>query len=295
MGKKAMGLGRGMGDIIRDHSLGTDKLSQEAESYASEISLDIIDANPFQPRKFFDEESLKELADSIKMHGLLEPVLLRKNAERYQIVSGERRVKAARLAGLEEIDARVFNLLSDKTMAEWAIIENIQRTDLNQIEIADSYQQLLNSHGYTHDDLATRLGKSRTSVTNSLRLLRLPAQVQGWIQEGKLSAGAARSLLSPNISDPEKTAREIIEKGLSAREAEAIAREEQKPKSSQGAKVGKYGTNPDMQNFLNSLQNAFGTKVICKSSKKNPQKGTLIINFSSYDDLTRIQQIVNPV
>jgi ParB family chromosome partitioning protein len=204
-------------------------------------------------------------------------------------------VKAARIAGLGEIDARVFDLLSDKTMAEWAIIENIQRTDLNQIEIADSYQQLLNSHGYTHDDLAERLGKSRTAVTNSLRLLKLPAQVQKWIQEGKLSAGAARSLLSPNISDPEKVAREIMEKGLSARDAEAIARGEQKKKSSHSGKLGKDGTNPDMQNFLNSLQTAFGTKVVCKSSKKNPQKGTLIINFSSYDDLTRIQQVVNPL
>jgi ParB family chromosome partitioning protein len=294
MGKRAMGLGRGMGDIIRDHSFDSGKLSQESESYSSEISLDIIDANPFQPRKFFDEESLMELAGSIKLHGRLEPVLLRKNASRYQIVSGERRVKAARLAGLSEIDARVFDLLSDKTMAEWAIIENIQRTDLNQIEIADSYQQLLNSHGYTHDDLAERLGKSRAAVTNSLRLLRLPEQVQKWIQEGKLSAGAARSLLSPNISDPEKAAREIMEKGLSARDAESMARGEKK-KSSHSAKLGKDGTNPDMQNFLNSLQSAFGTKVFCKSDKKNPQKGTLIINFSSFDDLTRIQQVVNPV
>jgi ParB family chromosome partitioning protein len=293
MGKKAMGLGRGMGDIIRDHSVDTSKLSQEAENYASEISLDIIDANPFQPRKFFDEESLKELANSIKLHGLLEPVLLRKNANRYQIVSGERRVRAARIAGLNEIDARVFDLLSDKTMAEWAIIENIQRADLDQIEIADSYQQLLNSHGYTHDDLAERLGKSRTAVTNSLRLLRLPAQVQKWIQEGKLSAGAARSLLSPNISDPEKAAIEIMEKGLSARDAEALARGEKENKS-KAAKAGK-GADPDMQNFLNSLQNAFGTKVVCKSDKKNPQKGTLIINFSSFDDLTRIQQVVSPL
>ncbi|MDR0517546.1 MAG: ParB/RepB/Spo0J family partition protein [Fibromonadaceae bacterium] len=295
MGKKSMGLGRSMGDIIRDHSIDTSKLGQEGENYASKISLEVIDANPYQPRKFFDKEALRELADSIKLHGLLEPILLRKHADRYQIISGERRVRAARLAGLKKIEARVFDLLSDKTMAEWAIIENIQREDLDQIEIAASYQELLNSHGYTHDVLADRLGKSRTTVTNSLRLLRLPSQVQKWIQEGKLSAGTARSLLSPNISDPEKAAKEIIEKGLSAREAEVLAQGKKKDKGSKYAKNSKNSADPDMQKFLDSLQKAFGIKVICKSSKKNPQKGTLIINYSSYDDLTRIQQAVSSV
>jgi len=275
MGKKAMG-GGGLASIIRDH--------ESITTEAIKIPLEQIDANPFQPRKQFKDESLHELAESIKQHGILEPVLLRKNAGRYQIVSGERRVRAARIAGLGEIEARVFDLLSDKTMAEWAIIENIQREDLNPIEIADSYQQLLDYHGYTHEDLAMRLNKSRAAVTNSLRLLKLPEQVKMWIGEGKLSAGAARPLLSPNIKNPEKAAKEIIEKGLSAREAEVFAQKLEKGK----AKRNKVDSmiDHDMQNFLNFLQNAFGTKVECK-------KNAIIIHYSSYNDLTRIQQSIN--
>ncbi|GBU25902.1 chromosome partitioning protein ParB [Fibrobacteria bacterium R8-3-H12] len=284
MGKKAMG-GGGLASIIRDHSVNIESITTERPGEATKILLEQIDANPFQPRKHFKEDSLQELAESIKQHGILEPVLLRKNAGRYQIVSGERRVRAAKIAGLGEIDARVFDLLSDKTMAEWAIIENIQREDLNPIEIADSYQQLLDYHGYTHEDLATRLNKSRATVTNSLRLLKLPEQVKMWIGEGKLSAGAARPLLSPNIKNPEKAAREIIEKGLSARDAEVFAQK------LEGGKSKKNKVEPmidhDMQNFLNFLQNAFGTRVECK-------RHAIIIHYSSYSDLTRIQQSINP-
>jgi len=289
MGKK---LGMGFGKILSDHSANIESVTTEKAGDATQVPLDLVDANPYQPRKVFNEESLQELAESIKQHGILEPVLLRKNAGRYQIVSGERRVRAAKIAGFTEIGARVFDLLSDKTMAEWAIIENIQREDLDPIEAADAYQQLLESHGYTHEDLAARLNKSRTAVTNSLRLLKLPEQVKEWIGEGKLSATVARSLLSPNVSDPVKTAKEIIEKGLSARDAEILAQEPKKKKAKEPA-VAAFGVrDADMQNFLNTLQNAFGTRVMCKSSMKNPQKGTLIITYSSYDDLTRILQAV---
>ena len=284
MGKKAMG-GGGLASIIRDHSVNIESITTERPGDATKILLEQIDANPFQPRKHFKEDSLHELAESIKQHGILEPVLLRKNAGRYQIVSGERRVRAAKIAGINEIEARVFDLLSDKTMAEWAIIENIQREDLNPIEIADSYQQLLDYHGYTHEDLAMRLNKSRAAVTNSLRLLKLPEQVKMWIGEGKLSAGAARPLLSPNIKNPEKAAREIIEKGLSARDAEILAQKLERNK----IKKNKIDStiDPDMQNFLNFLQNAFGTKVECK-------RNAIVIHYSSYSDLTRIQQSINP-
>jgi len=285
-----MGLGRGMGEILRDHSASIENITTEKPSEATKVPIDLVDANPFQPRKFFNEDSLKELADSIKLHGILEPVLLRKKAERYQIVSGERRVRAARIAGLSEVEARIFDLLSDKTMAEWAIIENIQREDLDPIETASSYQQLLNSYGYTHEDLAERLSKSRTAVTNTLRLLNLPEQVKKWIGEGKISAGAARSLLSPNIGDPVQVAKDIIEKGLSVREAELLTQDSKKKKKRGVA--GTAATSPDMRNFLNTLQNIFGTKVECKTFGKNSQKGTLIIHYSSNDDLTRIQQAV---
>lgn len=285
MGKKAMGLGRGLDDILRDHST---NITEKAGD-VTKISLALIDPNPFQPRKHFGKEALQELAESIKLQGILQPVLLRKHAGRYQIVSGERRVRAAKLAGLGEIEARVFDLLSDKTMAEWAIIENIQREDLDPIETAASYQKLIDSHGYTHEDLATRLSKSRAAITNSLRLLNLPEQVKNWIAEGQLSAGAARSLLSPNISDPVKAAKNIIDNKLSVRAAEGLAK---KTTSSSRSAVA---ISPDMQNFLNALQSAFGTKVECKSFSNNPQKGTLIITYNSYEDLTRIQQVINRI
>jgi ParB family chromosome partitioning protein len=281
-----------MGEILRDHSANIEDVIMEKPNDATRIPLNLVDMNPFQPRKFFNKESLQELAESIKLHGVLEPVLMRKNAGRYQIVSGERRVRAARIAGLSEIEARVFDLLSDKTMAEWAIIENIQREDLDPIETANSYQQLLDSYGYTHEDLAQRLTKSRATITNSLRLLKLPEQVKKWVGEGKLSAGAARSLLSPNIHNPEKAARKIIEKGLSVREAEILAQEPKKKKNGKGeAKFAEIS--PDIKNFLNILQNAFGTKVECKNFSENSQKGILTIHYSSYEDLTRIQQVVS--
>jgi ParB family chromosome partitioning protein len=289
MGKKSMGLGRGMGDILRDHSVSIENIAEEKPSDAAKISLSLIDPNPFQPRKSFPEEKLQELAESIKQDGVIAPVLLRKNEGRYQIVDGERRVRAAKIAGLNEIEAKVYDLLSDKKMAELAIIGNIQREDLDPIETANSYQQLIDSHGYTHEDLATRMSKSRTLITNSIRLLKLPEQVKKWIGEGVLSAGAARSLLSPNITDPEKAAKQIIEKGLSVREAEILAQE---PKKKKAKTASANSINPDMRNFLNALQNTFGTKVECKTSGKNPQKGTLIIYYSSYEDLTRIQQAI---
>jgi ParB family chromosome partitioning protein len=270
MGKKSMSLGKGLGDILRDHDV----------SDTSKVPIHLIDANPFQPRKHFDEESLKELAESIKQHGILQPILLRKNSGRYEIVDGERRVRAAKLAGLTEIEeARVFELLSDKKMAEWAIIGNIQRENLNPIETANSYHQLIEAHCYTHDDLANILNKSRAAITNSLRLLKLSEQVKNYVAEGKLSAGAARTLLSLNTSNQEKAAKKIIDSGLSVRAAEAIAITPKRKKD-------KEPLSPDMKNFLNILQNAFGTKVECKSS-------TIIIHYSSYEDLTRIQAAVN--
>ncbi|GHV16048.1 chromosome partitioning protein ParB [Fibrobacterales bacterium] len=294
MGKKSFSLGRGMGDILRDHSADINTASEQTASPApAAVSLDLIDPNPFQPRKTFDENSLNELAESIKTHGILEPILLRKNAGRYQIVSGERRVRAARRAGLVQIEnVRIFDILADKTMAEWAIIENVQRDDLNPIELSLSYQQLLEIYNYTHDELAVRLGKSRAAITNALRLLKLPQQVQTFIQEGKLSVGAARSLLSPNITDPVKAAEEIIEKELSVREVEEFTQQEGRSPKQKNNKKNDDNSDPDFQAFLTRLQTAFGTKIQAKPSRKNPQKGTLIIAYNSYDDLTRISNLI---
>ena len=274
MGKKSSALGRGLDHIFKDHQREeVDKIiEQENKKNGLEvlkINLDLIDPNPFQPRKVFNEEEINELAETIKKHGLIQPITVRKFNGRYQIVSGERRTRAAKVAQFKEIDAYVYELLSDKNMGEWALIENIQRVDLNPIEIAQSYQQLIENHGYTHEDLSKSVGKSRSVITNSIRLLKLPTQVLNWIQEGKLSSGAARSLLSPDITDPEKIAKEIIEKGLNVREVENL----RKNKKDSSIKV-KQEMNPDISAFINKMTEFFGTKVSLNSKEKNYSKGT---------------------
>ena len=254
------------------------------------IPLDLIDPNPFQPRHNFNEEEIGELAQTIKEHGLIQPITIRKFNGRYQIVSGERRTRAARVAGLSTIDAYVHELLSDKNMGEWALIENIQRVDLNIVEIAQSYQQLIEKHGYTHEDLAKSIGKSRSVVTNTLRLLKLPESVQNWIQEGKLSSSAARSLLSPEITDPEQTARNIIEKGLNVRNVEQIAKDAKKEKTNPTEK--KPEMSADVAAFIKKLEELFGTKVQIHSPKQDYSQGKIVIDYYSFEDLNRLSNIM---
>lgn len=291
MGKKS--LGRGLDAIFHDHALPPEIDGAEPEGVRIlKISLSEIDANPYQPRKHFDDAEILELSETIKEHGLIQPITVRKHSGRYQIVSGERRTRAARLAGLTEIDARVYEMLSDKTMMEWAIIENIQRVDLNPVEVSFSYEQLIENHGYTHDDLAKRLGKSRSAITNSLRLLKLPATVLAWIEEGKLSAGAARTLLSPEISDPEKAAKQIIESGMNVRAAEKAAN----PNSSKSAKkTEETKLDPHMAQIVLDIQYALGTRVKLQGKSKDLSKGFLQIDYESLEDLGRIRDLMAQV
>ena len=173
-------------------------------------------------------------------------------------------------------------------MGEWALIENIQRVDLNPIEIAQSYQQLIENHGYTHEDLSKSIGKSRSVITNSIRLLKLPTQVQNWIQEGKLSSGAARSLLSPDITDPEKMAKDIIEKGLNVREVENLRKNKNIPSSKTKPEM-----DPDLCAFISKMTEFFGTKVSLNSKEKNYSKGSIVIDYYSLEDLNRIQEMMD--
>lgn len=315
MGKKSFALGRGLSDILKDHDASKNFSAAAPQGETSndqkvvEIQLDLIDPNPFQPRKFFSEDELSELAETIKSHGLLQPISVRNINGRYQIISGERRTRASRLAGLKTIKAQVFNDVADKAMAEWALIENIQRVDLNPIETAQSYQQLIDNHDYTHEDLAKTVGKSRSAITNALRLLKLPDQVQYWIQEGKISGGAARALCSDKIADVEALAKRIIEEGLNVRQIEAISRGEEiapqipadgsdkpadkgiKPKTDAPAKP-KLELSADMKSFESKLETYFGTKVAINPSAGTESKGTIVINYYSMDDLNRIQQLM---
>lgn len=283
MGKKSQALARGLNQIIKDHEMDKDENGQQLK--VSNVPLELIDANPFQPRRVFNEEEISELAETIKKHGLIQPITVRKYNGRYQIVSGERRTRAAKIAGLTEIKAYVHELLSDKNMSEWALIENIQRVDLNPIELAESYQLLLENHGYTHEDLSESLGKSRSAITNSLRLLKLPEQVKIWVEEGKLSSSAARSLLSPEITDPEAVARDIIEKGMNVREIEKITKKKKDKKE-------KIEINPDMASFQQRLQEFFGTKTSIIPSVKNKEEGVITIHYYSLEDLNHLQELI---
>ena len=316
MGKKSFALGRGLAAIMKDHDINfkgeqantINNPAETAEKFEKivEISIDLIDPYPFQPRKAFDDEELSELADSIKQQGLIQPIALRKVGDRYQIISGERRTRATRIAGLPTIKAQVFENLDDKAMAEWALIENIQRVDLNPVEIARSYQQLIDKHGYKHEDLAKIVSKSRSAITNSLRLLKLPEQVLLWIEEGKLNSGAARALCSDKIGDPESLAERIIEEGLNVRQIEAIIRgdedkdEEEEPslRQAQGPENSETPAKPrpelsaDMKQFETRLETFFGTKVQLNPSSSGKPEGTIVIKYYSMDDLTRIQEIM---
>ncbi len=288
-----MALGQGLSTIMQSHAQTlNDQLNQDENGNAikvEKINLDLIDTNPYQPRKEFNEDELVELAETIEQQGLIQPITVRKFNGRYQIVSGERRTRAARLAGWTTIDAYVHELLSDKKMAEWSLIENIQRVDLNAIEIAKSYEKLIENYGYTHDDLAKSVGKSRSAVTNALRLLKLPEQVQAWISEGKLSQSAARSLLSPEITDPESVARDIIEKGMNVREIENLAKENKKEKAPKEP-VTETPLDPNIVSFLKKMEEFFGTSVKLQKGTENASKGKLIIDYYSFEDLTRIQE-----
>ena len=331
MGKQA--LGRGLSAIFKAHDVLGNSVDNAINNSAApenanpdnqkiiEINIDLIDPNPFQPRKFFDDDELVELAETIEKHGLIQPIAVRKVGDRYQIISGERRTRASKLANCRTIKAQVYDNLDDKTMSEWALIENIQRVDLNPIEVAQSYQQLIDNHNYTHEDLAKTVGKSRSAITNALRLLKLPNQVQAWIQEGKLAGGAARALCSEKIADPVALARRVIEEGLNVRQIEAISRGEDpfaqmrdesvetRESETENAPVDSnedippevHGSEPrpkpelsaDLKNFENRLETFFGTKVALNPSAKDQTKGTIVINYYSMDDLTRIQEIMD--
>ena len=316
MGKQA--LGRGLSAIFGAHGVSNNPINNPVENTAAEvdnkkivdIDVSLIDANPYQPRKVFDDTGLAELSDSIKEHGLIQPIVLRKVGNRYQIISGERRTRATRLAGLPTIKAQVYDNIDDKAMAEWALIENIQRVDLNPVEIARSYQQLIDNHGYTHEDLSKIVSKSRSAITNSLRLLKLPEQVLLWIEEGKIAGGAARALCSDKVEDPEALAKRVIDEGLNVRQIEAIARGEDinQPRDEKRETEDDVDTQPvdatetpvkpkrelsaDMKNFASRLETFLGTKVQLNPSASDESKGTIVINYYSMDDLTRIQEIM---
>jgi len=256
----------------------------------NEIKLADIEVNPFQPRSDFDEQALLELADSIKLQGLIQPITVRRlNAHSYQLISGERRFRASKLAGLTQIPAYV-RTANDQQMLEMALIENIQRENLNAIEVALSFQRMIEECSLKQEELGERVSKNRSTVTNYLRLLRLPPSIQASIRDGQISMGHAKALVT--IDDPTKQIylhQHIIKHGLSVRKAEELARDMQR------APLKKEGKQPEpvsfqIQKIQDDLASKFSTRVKLKFGGQG--KGTIEIPFLSEDDLSRILEIM---
>ena len=297
MSKKQFGLGKGLGALLGDAAESTRSsvgyinktiIREEAEDSpaagAVAVDIDLIDPNPYQPRKTFDPVAIDELAQSIRTHGLIQPITLRQLGDRYQIISGERRFRASIKAGLKEIPAYV-RTASDQGMLEMAIVENIQRENLDPIELASSYSRLIEECSLTQEQLSERVGKSRVAVTNSLRLLRLPAKVQHDIKIGLVSVGHAKALLS--LEDPqlqEAIADEIVKKGLSVRQTEELVRSATKEK----VKPAEQELPELYYRFLERIGHYFGDNISLRRSRNG--SGSLTIRFS---DDQQIESLLN--
>ncbi|TCC98003.1 ParB/RepB/Spo0J family partition protein [Pedobacter psychroterrae] len=262
-----------------------------ANNNIGHINISEVETNPYQPRTEFDQMALNELADSIKIQGLIQPITVRKQpGGKYQLISGERRLRASKLAGLTQIPAYV-RTANDQQMLEMALIENIQRENLNAIEIALSFQQMLDECNLKQEQLGERVGKNRTTVTNYLRLLKLPPAIQVSIRDQKISMGHARALISVEQADKQLFIHnEIIEKGLSVRKVEELVRNintvEVKPKAKQPA-----GTRFEHQKLQRDLAAKFATRVKLKVGENG--KGAIEIPFVSEDDLNRILELLD--
>ena len=294
---KKIALGRGLKSLLSD-TPDTDRLDEagpapSANGGMSEISLGEIEVNPFQPRQHFDQEALKELAESINVHGIIQPITVRKLARnQYQLISGERRYQASKLAGLKSIPAYVRSA-NDQQMLEMALIENIQRENLNPIEISLSYQRLITECSLRQDELGERVGKNRSTVTNYLRLLKLPPDIQIALRDNRLSMGHARAIIS--IENPESQLyifKRIIAEDLSVRKVEELTRQLTAGKSDSAVSKPVQGTYSEAREIVQlqaKLSSHFGTKVNVKSDGK---KGEIKIPFLSVEDLNRLLDIL---
>ncbi len=276
-------LGRGLGALIDD----AEKMKQAA---ISEVELTKIVANPFQPRSKFDEEALEELAASIREIGLIQPITLRKTGpDSYQIIAGERRFRAAQKAGLETIPSYIRHA-KDDVMLEMALVENIQREDLDAIEIALSYQRLMEELSFTQEELSNRVGKKRSTIANYLRLLKLPAVIQKALREKEISMGHARALINIEDADvQEMIYGQIVKYGFSVRKVEEIVRSLSEDGDS-SIQPKRKELPKEYKNFKGSLGKLFGSRV--GISVNGNGKGKIVIPFKSEQDLERIVKII---
>ncbi len=276
-------LGRGLGALIED----ADQPARAAAATISDIKLNKIEVNPFQPRKNFDEESLRELASSIREIGIIQPITVRRlNGDTYQLITGERRYKAASMAGMDTIPAYV-RTAEDQHMLEMALVENIQREDLDSIEVAISYQRLIEEIGLTQENLSERVGKKRSTITNYLRLLRLPAEIQLGIRDRLVSMGHARALV--NVPDPNiqlEIFQKIIKDDLSVRKVEEIVRRAINARRPREMSDNHDTGSGNYEELKEHLSRFFGVEVDFKRSNKG--SGRIVIPFKSDQDLERV-------
>jgi ParB family transcriptional regulator, chromosome partitioning protein len=275
---RQQGLGRGLASLIpqRAQPVGT-----------ADIPIARIQVNPYQPRKRMDEEALATLATSIAEHGVIQPIIVSETLEGYRLIAGERRVRAAQMAGLERIPA-VVRQVADHDQLQLALIENIQRADLDAIEEAHAYRQLIDEFGLSQEDVAARVGRARSTIANTLRLLDLDPAVQDAIAQGRISEGHARAIAGlPTDAQPRVLAT-VLERDLSVRETEEVVRRLRQPQKAQvQVRVQRQDTDPDLERVEEDFRRSLGTKVSLARTRRG---GRIVIEYYSDDDLGRIYE-----
>lgn len=289
MATKKFGLGKGLGALIPEENIINDT-NQEKINQILNININKIQANTEQPRRFFDDSKILELSESLKQHGIIQPLVLTKKDKKYIIVAGERRWRAAKLAGFKEVPAITMEL-SDENLLQVSLIENIQREDLNPIEEALAYEKLLKEYKLTQEELSFKIGKSRTSITNAVRLLKLDNRVKEYLIQGIISEGHGKVLLTLENGDLQyEVTQKIIDDNLSVRETEKIIKQILNNKNNNEEQETKKTLNPYYKDLKDKLQDYFGTKVSINSNKN---KGKIEIEYYSEEDLQRILDIIN--
>ncbi len=291
--KPTRGLGKGLSALFSEteedygKSLLFDEEAPKGDG-VTEIEVSAIFANPNQPRKIFDQDALNELAQSIKKHGVIMPIIVNKSGDRYMIIAGERRFRASKIAGLEKVPVIVKNY-DERQIKEISLIENLQREDLNPIEAATAMRSLMNDYGMTQEELADRIGKSRPAIANTLRLLSLSPEVVKMVSDGVLSAGHARSLVSVPQIDQIKIAQAAVKDGCSVRELEKRVKDYFLPPEEKKKKKIRMEMSAELKELIGNMQRVLGTKV---NAIGNDKKGRIYIDYYTRDDLDRLQEIL---
>ena len=289
---KNKGLGKGLASIFSDaeEDYGRNILfNEDKKQTVSEVDIGSVFANPNQPRKVFDETALNELADSIKKHGVIMPIIVNDEGNgKYMIIAGERRWRASRIAGLKKIPVIIKNY-TERQIKEISLIENLQREDLNPIESATAMRSLMDDYGLTQEELADRIGKSRPAIANTLRLLTLSPEVIKLVANGMLSAGHARALISVPQADQIKIAEIAVKEGSSVRDVEKMVKDYFLPPEEKAKKKEKQPLSAELKDLIVGMQRVFGTKV---NAIGNDHKGRIYIDYYTRDDLDRLAEIL---